>query len=350
MKNKFLIGTITVFTGIIFNIIFFNFFNSSKQQQNNFHRKFSKIECLSFNNNYKKLNRNSKFIFNVPSTNSIMEFENQNISGSFWNSNIYKTDLSFLNNKNLTVCLPSYSEILNINNEILLFSNKSKICVYNIRNKEFELEIFNNFQIFSLTNLKNLENKYLCFGEILENNVFKTGFFIIDIKSKVIKPTKIIKTKFNSTFMESRLQYTGLFQNMNPSIYSFTFNRWSKIYFFKSDGLFENEINTKDGTLLPKIIIKDETEYSYSRDGLGNSSAGIFLNKNYIYVFSMASEFDSEIIIDKYSFLKNKYIESYKLKYKNYNSTDITNVVIDINNIVITFNFDYASFTFSRYI
>lgn len=64
----------------------------------------------------------------------------------------------------------------------------------------------------------------------------------------------------------------------------------------------------------------------------------------------MAISLKDKIVIDKYSMITNKYIESFKLDYNGYNSRDITNIIFNKDNIIITFSFNYASFTFSRYI
>ena len=116
--------------------------------------------------------------------------------------------------------------------------------------------------------------------------------------------------------------------------------------------MLKNELNTKDYTNLPKIINRNNVEFSYSNDGKGYSNAGVFCINDFVYVFSMASSFNNKIIIDKYSINEKKYINSYKLNYNKYNSKDISDVIFDYNEnkIIIAFSLNYASFKFSRYI
>lgn len=285
MKNKLIIGTITVFVGIISNIIFLNFHNSDTQQNNNFKRNFSKNEILIFNKSNKRLNSKNEFINKIPSTDSILEFQNCNNDDAFQDINIVTADINFLNKKSKNVKLPLSSEILCVNKELIIFSYKSKICIFNSNTGKLKLEIFKNLQIFSLIPFSENSNKYLCFGELFQNNVFNTGFYMVDLSSEIITISKILKTEVNSTFIESRLQYTGYFQKQNENLLSYNFEMFSKIFFFNNNGFFEKELNTKDKTKLPKIVVRNNIEFTYSNDGKGYSNVGLFCKTN-IFMFS----------------------------------------------------------------
>ena len=350
MKNKFLIGTVTVFVAIIVNIIALNFLNSSSQQKNNFKRTFSKNEILIFNKSYKRLSSKNEYICKITSSDSIREFENYSVEKGLQIIKILTSDFNFLNTQNKFVRLPVTSKILSVNQADIIFSYKSKIGILNFKTGILKSEIIKNLKIFTLISLNEYSKKYLCFGELFQNNIYKTGFYIIDLSNQNIVESKILKIEEKSTYLESRLQYTGYFQKQNENLFSYNFEMFSKIFFFNNIGIFENELNTKDKTKLPKIITTKNIEFRYSNDEKGYSNVGLFCKNECFYVFSMAINLKDKIVIDKYSMITNKYIESFKLDYNGFNSRDITNIIIDKNKIIIAFSFYYASFTFSRYI
>ncbi len=350
MKNKFLVGTVTVFVAIIVNIIVLNFLNSSSQQKNNFKRRFSKNEILIFNKSYKRLSSKNEYICKITSNDSIREFENYNIENGLQIIKILTSDFNFLNKQNKFVRLPETAKILSVNQADIIFSYKSKIGILNYKTGIFKSEIIKNLKIFTLISLNEYSKKYLCFGELFQNNNYKTGFYVIDLSNQNIVESKILKIEDKSTYMESRLQYVGSFREQNLKSITYNFEMYSKIFFFNKLGFIENELNTNDETKLPKIITTKNIEFRYSNDEKGYSNVGLFSKNKHIYVFSMAINSKDRIIIDKYSTLNNKYIESFQLNYIDFNSRDITNVIIDKNKIIIAFSFNYASFTFSRYI
>uniref|UniRef100_UPI003750E524 hypothetical protein n=1 Tax=Flavobacterium sp. TaxID=239 RepID=UPI003750E524 len=221
---------------------------------------------------------------------------------------------------------------------------------YDIINKNIIETKIKNVDISFLISLDNVSNKYLFFGEIFRNNSYKSGFFILDILENKILDSKILQTNAKSYKPETVVEHCGYFQKAEINSISYTCDKNSKIFIFNGKGLFLNELNTNDNTSLPKVIKNANNECYYSRAGLKFTNAGLFMADNNIYVFSMASKEKDKIIIDQYSKLNMKYIQSFKLNYNNYCSSDIVNVYIKQDMIILKFETNYASFKFSRYI
>lgn len=347
MKSKFLIGVLTVVAGIFFCILILNLSNSVTNKTYYFERKFSENEILKFDRQYKCIlsgnNNDLSFSNKAIIEGKIVELDNsQKIS-------LYITNFKFDN---------IFSKFLELPIEAVVFYVDDKTIIYSLDNKLYSLGLKNDFKyVIESKNIKitfmikidKLSNKYLFFGEIFENNIYKNGFFVLDFSNNKVTQSKVIHSNNISFKPEINLMNSGLFQKLNDSFFAYTCDKNSKIYLFDEFGNFLKIMNTKDETPSPKVIKNDNGDCFYSRDGLRFSNSGVFLYDDYLFVFSVASDVKNNIIIDQYS-KNNEYMQTYKLKYKNYSSVDISNVYIDKKYIILRFGHNYASFKFSRYL
>lgn len=348
MKNKFLVGTLTFFIAIFTSILFLNISNSSSKTNNYFERKFSNLEILKFDKEFEKLDKNSTnelFYTN----NSIVEGKFKDVRGSKKIFNLFFSDCSFTNKKNRNILLPVDSNILLIDNKSVIYICKSKLYKLNLETNVTNETKIKNVDISFVVSIDESSNKFLFFGEMFENNMYKTGFFVLNVSNNSIIESKVLHANKKSYSPEFIVMNSGFFQKLGDSSIAFTCDKNSQIFLFNENGVFVKMFNTKDNTPMPKVIKKSDS-YFYSHAGLNFSNSGLFVNKDNLFVFSMASKYSDKIIIDQYSKSTLRYIQSYKLDYKSNNSSKIDNVFIDKNKIILKFKFNYASFTFSRYI
>lgn len=349
MKNKFLVGTITVFITLIICIILLNMLYPSKKKFL-FERIYVKKTILTLSDEFKKMNNdeNVKYIY---SDNFIVEHDTKIINENLKEYTFYINDFSFKNKIEQKIILPKNSNILLCNIDEVYYTNKFKLFKFNLETKK-SLQILNsNIKIFSLKTFSNSKNKMLCFGEYKTYNFFITGFFILDIQANSIRIVKKLDSNKETSMPKNALIYAGFFNfNFEKSILSYTCNKYSKIYFFNKNGFFIKELSTAEKAPLPEILTNDVGDSFYSRGGTWTTNMGLFIKNNKVFVFSNRAKEDFKIIIDKYSFSTLEYIKSYKLNYSNQSAKSIRNVFIDKDKIVIGFEFNYASFIFSRYI
>lgn len=348
MKNKFLIGIITVFSAIFISILLLNLSISSSNKNNYFDRKFSKIKILKFDKDYEKLYVNSSYDL-FYSNSSLLEGKFDGIKAGKKNYNFYFSDFSFIEKRNRKVSMPLDSSILLVDEKYILYNSNSRIYRLEIITDSITQFESKNLRIYSIISIKSMPNKFLFFGEVNFNNIYKTGFFVLDMTNNKIKEVKILKYSKNDVKPEIRLIYSGCFQNLERDLISYTCDKNSKIFIFNENGILVNDLKTNDNTQFPKVIMKDNN-YFYSREGLNITNSGIFSNKKNLFIFSMASPHVDKIIIDQYSKLNFKYIQSFILDYNNHNTSDIMNIYINNNQIILKFDSNYASFTFSRFI
>ena len=349
MKNKFLVGVITFFITITCCILFLNFFNPSKKTYY-FDRVESSNTILTFDKEFHKLN-NDEYVKYIYSDSLIIEHDVEILDENRKQITFYITDKNFENKFTKKVILPKNSNVLFCNKEYIFFTDNFNLFTLDfITNKQKQVSD-NRIKIFSLKTIPNSKSKILCFGEYKQNNIFKTGFFVFDyINSKVII-SKILENNPETNMPKNALVYAGFFNlNYEKSLITFTCNKYSKIYLFDSNGLFTSEMNTKDNVPLPEIFTNERGDSFYSRGNSWTTNMGMFIKNNKIFVFSNSSSEKFKLIIDEYSCLNNKYIKSYKLNYLNQSAKDIRNVFIEKDKIIIGFEFNYASFIFSRYI
>ena len=187
--------------------------NSSSQQKNNFKRNFSKKKLLIFNENYKRLNDKNEYIFKISANNSIIESKNDIIIKDLQLIDIYSTDYRFCNKKQKKAILPVDSEILFIDNNILVFNYNLKIGIQNLKTNISKFNIFNDLKIMSLTSLDLNSKKFLCFGELFENDKYNLGFYVIDIVNETIIKSRILKTKKNQLLSKVVCNIVVVFKN-----------------------------------------------------------------------------------------------------------------------------------------
>lgn len=349
IKNKMLIGTVTVFVGIIFSIAMLNIFEPTKKTYF-FERKFSNNEILKFERRYDKMDE-GEYAMYLRSNNSIVERDKKIIDDKNTEYKFYFSDLSFKKKSTKTTILPNICNVIYCDTNRLFYTLKFKLFEYDFETKIIKDLGLNNLKAFSLKPILNSKNQYLCFGELFENNNYKTGFFVIDIENKNIVESKILEINKETAMPKNDLAYSGCFtENYDRSKIIYCCDKYSKIYFFNDKGEFTKELTTNDKSPLPQILKNSNGDSFYSRGATWTNNFGTFIKDDKIFVFSSRSDDKSSIIIDEYSYDKLKYKQSYKLNYNNLNSSSIRNVFIDKDKIIIGFEFNYASFTFSRYI
>ncbi|WP_126461459.1 hypothetical protein [Flavobacterium sp. LS1R10] len=350
MKNKFLVGVVTFFTAIILSVIVLNIFDSSTKKDYFFDRKFVAESPLKFDKKFEKMN-SSEYIMYIPSDYSLVERDKMVIDAEKAEYKFYFSDLVFTKIVTKTAILPNFCSIILYDKNRLFYIVKFQLFVYDFETKKSKKIGSNNFKAFSLKVIPNSKTKFLCFGESFENSSYNTGFHIIDIDTNEIFSTKILQNNDQSEMTKNCLIYSGNFtKTYDKNIIAYACDKYSKIYFFDSNGLFTKELNTNDNVPLPDILTNQKGYNFYSRGGTWATNVGMFMKDGDIFVFSARSDDNNTIIIDQYSYYTLQYVQSYKLNYNNLNSKRIMNVFIDKDKIILVFEFNYASFTFSRYI
>lgn len=350
MKNKLLIGLITFFAAFATNIAILNFSSSSSKKNYSFEREFSSKELLKLDKEFEKLNKNSNIDLFGSDKNYIIEgVKNKKIkSAKEDNYDLYYSDLSFVKKHTKNVKLPLNSNIKLLDSQSIFFTLNSGKELYklNLKNNETIYLDINKLTIFSIISLDEQQSNYLFIGNIYKNNEYKTGFFKLNTFSKKITEIRIIETNNHSFNPKKELEFSGFFQKIEDDIISFTCDKNANIFLFDKKGNFKKKLVTKDNTPLPKVIINSKKDMFYSRNGLHFSNQGIFSDKNYIYVFSMATNSKEFIVIDQYSKENSSYIKSYKLYYKKLFTNYIQTIIKYNNNLILKFENNYASFKF----
>ncbi|MDP5201278.1 hypothetical protein [Flavobacterium sp. DG2-3] len=346
MKNKYFTGLITVFVAIIVCITILNLANSSSKKNYYFERAFVKNDFLKFSKTISKLNDKSDFLMNVNSDSLLVEKELlENVNSTVFYK-LYLSDLNFEKKNSKDVDLPSNADMKLCTNNSLFYIQKFKLYNYNLiskNRKEINLE---NFKIVSLLPLKDSNNKFISFGELLKNEVYYTGFFIIDTKFSTVDLLKTLSESKESNVISASLQYSGSFSyNSDNGLLAYFCNKYSKIYFFSSQtGSYKKVLTTKEDVPLPKILKNNKGDSFYARGTTRNTNMGFFLKNGNVFVFSARSPLESEILVDIYSSDSFKYEKSIKFFYKNFDSKSIEIVMLKDNKIVMGFSTDYAVF------
>ncbi len=209
MKNKFLVGVITVFAGIVFSILMLNLFQPTKENYF-FERKFSKNEILKFEKRSEKMDENEYVMF-LRSNNSIVERDRNELDGEKSDYKIYFSDINFKNQNTKTVVLPKICNVISCDINRLFYTLKFKLFEYDFETKSTKDLGFTNLKAFSLKSIPNSTTKYLCFGELFENSSYKTGFFVVNIETKNIIDSKILETNQATAMPKNDLIYSGCF-------------------------------------------------------------------------------------------------------------------------------------------
>lgn len=335
---------------MIFSIAFFNFANSSSKKTFSFNRKFTNSSILNFEKSHEKMNE-SEYVIYANSDKFIVERDKKIFNTKNDEYKFYFSDINFKNKCKINEVLPTGSNILTSDLEKTLYTNKFKLYQYKTDTKLSEEIILKNFKIISLKALLNSKVEFLAFGELYENKVYSTGFYVIDISTGEIIKSKTIEKNINTIVPINQLRYSGKFNSSyeKTKIY-FYCDKYSKIYFFDINGLFTKELSTNENVPLPKITTTKQGASFYTQGATWYTNMGVFFKENKIFVLSAASKIKKSIVIDEYSYKTLKYKQSFKLNYNNMTSGSIRNIFIDNNRIVICFDFYYASFIFSRYI
>jgi hypothetical protein len=350
MKSKFLVGVVTFISTIILIIFSLNIFDSNSKKTYFFNRKFSNDTLFSFEKNYSKMNKREYVNF-ICSDSLFIEQDKNDLDLINNSYNIYFSDKNLQNKFITKIILPLNSNFIYCNEKKLYYTLKFKFYEYDFKMKTSNEILLDNFKIRSIKPLINSQTKFICFGEYFEKNCYKSGFYIIDIYSKKIIPSKIVKSSFKTSMPGIALSYSGNFSaSWEKSKLVYCCDKYSKIYFFDKNGKYLRELTTNDKIPLPVILTNQKGDSFYSRGGTWASNCGIIIREDLIYVFSARSIEESTIIVDEYSYNTLKYIQSFRIKYNNLNSRSIKNVFFNKNKILITFEFNYASFIFSRHI
>ena len=176
MKNKFLIGILTVFAAIFTSIIILNFSNSTSSKDNYFDRKYSRNTIVEFISDHDKLDKKSTYELCFSNT-SISE-DNQNLLSKQKEYDLNFSDCSFKKRKNNILKLPLESNILMVDQNYVIYSLKSKLYQLDLNNNLTTKSKIQKIDISFVISLKNLPNKYLFFGEVFQDNNYKSGFFL----------------------------------------------------------------------------------------------------------------------------------------------------------------------------
>lgn len=303
MKNKFLIGVITVFVTITICIILLNFSNPSKKTFY-FDRIFSKDTILTFDKEFKKMNEN-EYVKYVYSDSLIVEHDVKVIDEINKEFNFYINDIDFKNKVNKKLILPKNSNVLLCNLNEIYYANNYLLYRFEIETEKSVQIADSKLKIFSLKTIPNSKNKLLCFGEYKVNESFITGFFIVDVNTKQIKISKIIEENKETSMPKNALIFAGYFNlNYEKTSLAYTCNKYSKIYLFDKNGFSTNELKTSDNSPLPEILTNENGDSFYSRGATWTTNMGVFFKKDRIFIFSIRAKEDFKLIIDEYS-IKN---------------------------------------------
>lgn len=344
MKNKFLIGSVTFFVAMSLCIFFFNVSDSSTKKKYYFNRKFSGDSILKFDKKFNKLNE-GEYVMYVRSDSCLIERDKVEISKSKDQYKFYFFDFKFENKSIKEAILPSSSYLLFYASNKIFYSLKFNLFAYDFRLRNSKEIRIDSFKVFNIKLLPGSGSKFLCLGEYLIDDKYVTGFYVVDINSKEIELIKGMQFNYKSKILENFLIFSGDFSNnFEGNEMAFFCDKYSKIYFFNNNGGYVKELNTKENVPLPKILTNDKGDNFYSRGDTWSTNRGVFFNKESIFVFSGRSEFETNIVVDEYSFKNLKYNKSYRLNYNNYDSKSIANVNVNKENVIIAFNSDYASF------
>jgi hypothetical protein len=350
MKNKLLIGIVTVLVGITFCVVVMNFTDSKDIKDYYFKRKFSYNEVLQFEKKYDKMAKDDYLRYTF-SDNFIVENDKKSINKNSDSYEFKYTNLDFSSKKIKKIILPKNVNVILFDSTKLFYTYKFELYEYNCSGKISRKIKLNNFKAFYLTRIPAENDKYLCFGESFENNKFIMGFHIIDTRKESLLTTKVIEISNSTKMPKNELIYSGKFLTLGHNkMISYCCDKYSSIYFFNNNGIFLKELKTKDNTPLPKIFKNEQGDSFYSRGGTWSTNYGLFMKDNKVYVFSARSNEKLKIVIDQYFFSNLEYEQSFKLNYNNLDTRSINTVFEAKNKIIIGFEFNYASFTFSRYI
>ena len=260
----------------------------------------------------------SSFISLKDSLICLYKFEKGIASLSFYNKDFRINIL-----KNIKITNPSFKQVSSFDLKNIYFINKFNLYSHSIENDKISKYSFKKLKIIKTYPLNIKLGKLLVLAEFEKNNLFHTGFYIINVFSNEIFKYRIIETNKESKKVENILIYSGEFSKNNKTIY-YTCSKYSKIYIFNNFGEFLKEIQTKDNTPKPKLV-SNEYGFYYKRDNTFNTNNGAFINNNNIYVFSSRTK-EKGIIIDLYSLDSGSYEYSIRFTYKNLTSTDLNYV------------------------
>lgn len=348
MKNKLFVGLITFFVSITICIGILNFTNSNSKKKYFFDRKYDGKNILEFEKTADKMNYESEYLMCVPSDSLIVEKKMIKNEKNKVTYKLYFSDLNFKKLDFKTAIIPKIADLRLCNKGNLFFVANFKLFNHDfICNRTNEIKL-NNFKVVSIKSLGNSKSNFLCFGELFDGSSYKTGFYIINITTSKVKLLKVLSSSDKSNIISTSLQYSGNFSvNTDNGMSTYCCNKYSKIYFFDNDGALINEITTNDNVPLPKILTNKNGDSFYARGTTRNTNMGMFVKKNKVYVFSSRADLEFSILIDEYFYKSGKYIKSYKLNYKNFNSKNIDMVFLNDDKLVLGFNTNYAFFKLS---
>lgn len=230
----------------------------------------------------------------------------------------------------------------------IYFIDKFKLYRSDFKNKISSIN-HKNFKVIDLIPIEN-GKKLICLGELFNQNNFYFGFIVLNVVTSKIEIAKTIEVYEVSKFSEKFLQYSGDFNSYKTNCYSYSCDKYSKVYFFDSKGFLTKELNTIDKLELPGVLTNSKGISFYNRKNTFNSNEGLLVIDNSIFILSSFHEFKSNIIIDIYDYNNLKYKNSLKLNCNNLGSINIRNVLFKNNKLVIALDHIYASFIFSRHI
>ncbi|SOU86488.1 hypothetical protein [Tenacibaculum dicentrarchi] len=230
---------------------------------------------------------------------------------------------------------PKTRQISSFNRNNLLFIDKFNLYNYSTDKKNIKQYPLGKLKVISSFLLDKNASNILVLAELEKNNLFNTGFFIINTANNDIVSAHIIKKNNKSAKLKNSLIYSGKFSRHKNTI-SYVCNKTPEIFFFNNKGIYLKQITTKDATPKPKIV-SNKTGMFYDRGNTFNTNNGIFKKGNNIYIFSSRTKDSKNIMIDIYSYDLSKYLSSIKFPYQNKTSTDINNISLVNNSLFLYF-------------
>jgi hypothetical protein len=253
---------------------------------------------------------------------------------------------SFNNSNKFTFRLPKNAQIEYCNKENVFYINKYELSAYYIKNKKHQNLNLANFKIYTLIDLGIDSSKLLIFGQYKVGSHFQTGFYLFDLNTKIITPSKIIETNKLSKASENLLIYSGKFSIIDTNTISYCCGKLSKIFFFNVQGDFIKELITKDKS--PKATLVTNTSGTFFKRGSAfNTNSAVLKLSDKLLVFSSRTNEKNVIMVDTYSYKTNSYLSSSEILYKNKSSTDIYLALCAKKKVILFFDEGISLFSLS---
>ncbi|WP_130735284.1 hypothetical protein [Flavobacterium sp. J27] len=231
--------------------------------------------------------------------------------------------------------LPKSNQISFCDSNNVYCIDKFDLYVYSIKEKK-KKKIAVNLNIYDVVSIGEASKKVLLFGEYKSRHKYQTGFFLLNLETNEMIETYIVEEGDTSQILNNSLIYSGNFSKSKDTI-SYYCDKYSKIYFFNTNGNFQKEIITKDESPKPKLVSNNNGTY-YKRGATFNTNNGLFTMNDDLFIFSSRNEQSNKITVDCYSFSTGKYKFSTSFGCNNKTNVDINFVTKNQNNLIIGFD------------